>query len=195
MNYYKCLPNGGNQTVTTDERKNSEGGKMEQKLLIKSMCCQMHPDLFEKTPQVNFVLRHFERQDRDREIAEFWIGWIEAGLDDPGDPHTTMISMNEWGYNEKDEWAVLTDKVVKNISLAIKWAVSKGYSVRKSYEDDYFRVFIKPSDTLEITLIADRKAVCVAVPTGNKKVIPAIPEKIVDEVEWVCEKISFLGVE
>lgn len=180
--------------VMTNAKERGGNGKMDQRLLIRSMCYQMHPDLFEKTPQVDFALRIFDERDKNMAISEFWMDWVTAGLDAPYDPHGAMLSMNEWNTMD-DEWKIDSEKVIKKLSQAIKWAVSKGYSVAKSYESDYFKVFIKPNSRLEITLIADRQSVCVAVPTGNKKIIPATAEKIVDEVEWICEKISFLGVE
>lgn len=67
----------------------------------------------------------------------------------------------------------------------------------KKFLDYAFVVEKEFSPNVKYKLTASRKAVCKAVPTGNKIIHaayqpPYVPERVEEEIEWVCEDAAIL---
>lgn len=151
---------------------------------------QMHPDIFPADdPTVKFVLTMWEKQDRDKKKWEFWYSCLEAGL-----PYNDYLatSCDVTQYDEK--YKVDVEATTKVFARIIRWARSQGYAVRKEYESSTFDVYITLDDDSEYNFYTNRETMCTKRHVGTK-VVPAVPETVVEEYEWNCEKIAFLGVD
>jgi hypothetical protein len=119
-----------------------------------------------------------------REMADV----IEAMPEELGIPYSTDIYMNVTVNTVDDEGNTVLDieATRKNLAKAVKWL----RNVEKRQDDNYYNVD-RNFGRCKINVYADRSSVCKRVKTGVK----FIPAKQVDEYEYQCEKISFLGME
>lgn len=168
------------------------------KQIVDAHCHQMHPDLFEPSDETKFILKMWDDQDQIRAKQDFWIDALQAGLPSPLDTWTTTW-FSSVAITQRNELYQIDEKAtVKLFAKIVKWARSKGYSIEKKYDYD-FRVCVGNipgiKDTMDFT--AEREVMCKKVFVGTK-VIPYQPpqsEKVVDNYDWECEKLSFLGIE
>lgn len=73
-------------------------------------------------------------------------------------------------------------------------AIARCASWEKVYLDCWFTLARKFSGDVTLEVNVPRKQVCRKVRTGER-VVPAQPERIVEEFEWVCDEASLLGKE
>jgi hypothetical protein len=95
------------------------------------------------------------------------------------------------------------DETNKQISRILKHAASLGFNVEKKYDDSdvHYIVMLEKNDgdsynSITFEYIASRQSVCTKVVTGYEDV----PEEVIpahkkETTEWVCEKVSFLGMD
>ena len=126
-------------------------------------------------------------KDRDalvaslREFADFLD--TPAGLELPAVPSVTLSLYLPY-YRHKSPYGEIDTKEKKAM---VKKLVRLLKPVRKEYSSDSLKI-LKEFGTLRLRTEVRRDIVCKAVPTGNKIVHAAhyIPERIEEEVEWVC---------
>lgn len=98
---------------------------------------------------------------------------------------------------------VNVDATNKLLAKVTQHASKLGHAVNKTYSDKYYthEVILEEDseskyNNVTVTYEVNRESVCRKVVTGTKhveeKIVPAHDEEI---VEWVCEKISFLGMD
>lgn len=168
------------------------------KQIVDAHCHQMHPDLFPETPAIKHILKSWADRDKMMKRQEFWLTVIDAGIRPPditSDAYTFVTVRHGYGsdvpagkHGEIDEQGT-----IKAISKVVKWLRSQGHPVTKSYDDYFFRI-TTVVDGEKYEFLANRESVCTAVVVGQKT-IPATEAKVVDELKWECEKLSFLGID
>lgn len=72
-------------------------------------------------------------------------------------------------------------------------ALARVTSWQKVYSGDWFRLKKQFGDDLSLEIVTDRETVCRKVVKGSH-LQPAQPERMVDDVEWVCDEPSLLAV-
>lgn len=72
-------------------------------------------------------------------------------------------------------------------------ALARVASWRKVYSGDWFYLKKEFSDDLSIDIVTDRQTVCRKVVKGSH-LQPAVPEHMVEDIEWVCDGVSLLAV-
>jgi hypothetical protein len=66
-------------------------------------------------------------------------------------------------------------------------AIARSTSWAKGYDDNYFWLKKTFSGDITLEVNTNRERICRRVVVGTK-VIPAQPEKVVEQVEWVCDE-------
>ena len=120
-------------------------------------------------------------------------------------PHPTK--WDETKQREVTDYAAPQEINVKETNLLLarvtQHASKLGYAVNKVYNDKRYThevVLVEDPESkwnnVTVTYSVDRESVCRKVVTGTKhieeQIVPAHDEEV---TEWVCEKISFLGMD
>jgi len=116
-----------------------------------------------------------------RELADFL---DEKGLEIPFDISVSVSAYMPY-YSRVTPYGELTAKEKKAI---LKRAVRALKPVVKEYDNTTLRVKRKFGNKINFSLSVSREVACKAVKTGNKIIHAAsyIPERVEEEVEWVC---------
>jgi hypothetical protein len=163
----------------------------------------------EKTPQQKHQEKLYKLHDKQRLIAKWHVKLFEAT---DGDVELPWNPVDDWVYltvsEYKDVPAPTEDnpdaverKYVTNVdaSLAKLSSVAKFAAkssmvqgIEKKYTDSDFKLIITLDEDTTIRYNVSREAVCTKRVVGTK-ILPATPEREVEEVEWDCKPISLLG--
>lgn len=165
---------------------------MHDKLVRSAYLHQMHPDLFEATEEIEYVLRCFKDRDDLQKKQEFWLEAHAAGIPLPNKCLTTFSTHSDV-TKKNDKHEIDVDATTKELARVIQWARSKGYTIRKEYTELYFYIHVT-ADRIRYDFVADRQVYCKKVYRGTK-VVEAQPESVVDVYDWECEKVAFTTIE
>lgn len=162
------------------------------KLQAEAYKCQIHPDLFKPSPQVELILKFWESKDDWDAKAEFWLmACDELNLHMPNSLISNGLQVTKYDENYNIDEAA----TIKEFARIVRWALAKKYAIEKDYEGAYFQINLTvPGMRNPVNFYTDRNVMCKKVHVGTE-IIPATPERIQDKYDWECEKLSFLGVE
>lgn len=173
------------------------------KLVTAAMLHQMHPDIFEATPEVAFLAKCWKEQDDMQVRRNFWMDAYLDGM--PVDwvfnnsyMSTFQTVCNVTVYVEGSYTEIDVEATTKRLAQVVKWARSRGYGVTKRYEDTDFNIDLEvPGTKSRMTFYTSRQAMCTRKFVGTEVIAakPAEPEKVVDKYDWECERIAFLGID
>jgi hypothetical protein len=91
-------------------------------------------------------------------------------------------SVTEWNGENID-----VEATQRNLAKATRWL----RNAIKNYDEHYFTLRRDFGRSVRIEVCASRSSVCEKVKTG----VRFVPAQMVDEFEYQCEKVSFLGME
>jgi hypothetical protein len=91
-------------------------------------------------------------------------------------------SVTEWNGENID-----VEATQRKLATATRWL----RNVTKNYDEHYFMLRRDFGSRVRIEVCASRSSVCEKVKTG----VRFVPAKMVDEFEYQCDKVSFLGME
>jgi hypothetical protein len=163
----------------------------------------------ELTPQLKHQQKLYELHDKQRLIAKWHVKLYEAtdgAIELPWSPVEDWIFLNVSEFKnvpaptednpDKTERKYVTDtdaslaKLAAVAKFAAKSSMVQG--IEKKYTDGDFKLIVKLGEDNSIRYSVNREAVCTKKVTGTK-VIPATPEREVEEYEWDCKPVSLLG--
>ena len=97
-------------------------------------------------------------------------------------------NVSVWEFSEADGKYSVSPEKSKAAMREVVLALGK---CEKKYEDGSLSVVKKMGHNIRLTYSVDRTTFCTKVVTGTR-IIPAQPEREVEEVEWVCNDMSLL---
>jgi hypothetical protein len=165
-------------------------------LVVRAMLRKMHPDMFETSPTIDYILKCWDQRDKIQVMQEFWISAFEDGIltieaFEYMMTWTSTISVT--CYDER--YNIDVEATTLAFAKIVKWARSKGYGVTKDYTESSFYIRLTvPGVKGTVDFYADRDIMCTKRHVGTE-IIPAQPEKVVDKYDWDCDKVSFLGID
>lgn len=100
-------------------------------------------------------------------------------------PYNIDISISVTQWNDVSNIDI--EATQRKLAKAARWL----RNAIKNYDEHYFTLRREFGSRVRIEVCASRSSVCAKVKTGVK----FVPAKMVDEFEYQCEKISFIGME
>lgn len=153
------------------------------KLHAKELAMQANPDLYDRSELAN-ISKRLDWYRSLRELADF------ALADDEFDFHgmtiTKYVTVHLPWDHSTDPGGIDVDATQRELA---RWLRKLGNPIEKVYTDYSFNL-VKKFGPHKLEIYTSRQAVCKTVVTGTK-VIPAQPEQIIEETEYICEKIVF----
>jgi len=163
----------------------------------------------ELTPQQKHQEKLYKLHDKQRLIARWHVKVFEGtngAVELPWSPVEDWIFLTVSEYKDvpaptEDNPDAVERKYVTNVEASLaklssvaKFAAKSSMvqSIEKKYTDNDFKLIIKLDEDTTVRYNVSRDAVCTKRVVGTK-VIPAQPEREVEEVEWDCKPISLLG--
>lgn len=119
-----------------------------------------------------------------KRMADLILAYPEVPMRQGFSNITASIRLYLFSYDDE------THGEVKNTLATLARNIKKHAKVEKKFSDFDFELVIKPREDSRVTLklTAHRDAVCTKKVVGTK-VIPALPSRVVDVVEWECEPL------
>jgi hypothetical protein len=166
-------------------------------------------DVKEQTPIQEFQQKLYELHDKQRLIARWHKAIYEhtdGAVELPWNPVDTWIFSTVGKYEhvpkpteadpDATNYEYVTDieaslaKLSSIAKFASKCSLVQG--IEKKYRDNSFELKIKLDDDTTVDYTVKREVVCNKVVKGMK-VVPATPEREVEDVEWECKPVSLIG--
>jgi len=130
---------------------------------------------------------------------QFWRDALEHGVEIPYDAATdaraykwiNLAKLSDEMDEESKAYPLDVEATQREFAKVVQWARKRGYRIEKKYDDDDFKIILNDTPIGRVEFYSTRQVVCKRIQTGTK----VIPESVVPEYEYQCDKVAFLRVE